>query len=137
MEELFIPYSLSVIAKEKGFNEECFGYWTSGGKSVKNETTLYIQFTRFKNDALTVPSAILYQQILDWLMKEHKIYVQILPFAKYFRQEWQYELLRLTISEFKSPEREGYNAFIKLNDFIFSSYGEALNKGIEEALKLI
>ncbi len=27
MKHLFVPYELAVIAKEKGFNEECFKYF--------------------------------------------------------------------------------------------------------------
>lgn len=149
MKNLFVPYELSTAAKKKGFDEPCMAWYTVLIKDGVPEFKYNYekQGTWFKhnsdpetltwNDPDSKCSAPLYDQILDWFKKEHKIYIQIVPFAKYFKQEWQYELLRLEISEFKSPKREGYNKYIKLNDFILSSYHEAMNRAIGEALTLI
>lgn len=66
MKNLFIPYPLAVLAKEKGFNEPCIAKFFGEDK--------YIGLLRFesKNSEHEFnPVAPLYQQIVDWLRIKH------------------------------------------------------------------
>jgi len=77
MKNLFIPYKLTVIAKEKGFNEPCLCIWEK--KNIYSvQMPSYASGLLFKsiinsevgNKTYTAP---LYQQIVDWFREKHKI----------------------------------------------------------------
>ena len=40
MEKLFIPYELAVIAKEKGFDEKCFGLFALDNGARKHYNSI-------------------------------------------------------------------------------------------------
>lgn len=71
MKELFIPYELALLAKQKGFDTEIYFGWYSISKSFS-----------YHNGGMEKPfydedvKAPLYQQITDWLREKHKIVVQ-------------------------------------------------------------
>lgn len=132
MKHLFVPYEIALQLKEKGFNESCFGYYYP---NVPNE--LY----HAKFDVTTGPILLkkedfvyyapLYQQVIDWFIKEHKITIDTSadecndgdsgdgPMFEYFIKDWK----NLKMYSSKSIQ--------------YLSRKEAYNKAIEEALKLI
>lgn len=69
MNDLFIPYELAVIAKQKGFNEPCLAKYTKGelfwhpvsGSTIENS---------FLYRSVAAP---LYLQILDWVKYKYNI----------------------------------------------------------------
>lgn len=67
---LFLPYELSVIAKEKGFNEKCLTYYGL-------DTKLRSEYGWFVNNAMSGKQATapLYQQIVDWFRETHNIQI--------------------------------------------------------------
>lgn len=69
MKNLFIPYELAVIAKEKGFKEACFRSWY---KAPYDEAVLTSEFDSMNPNAFVL--APLYQQIIDWLREAHNIH---------------------------------------------------------------
>lgn len=71
MTHLFLSYELSVLAKEKGFNEPCLYFISQRGvldRPVTKET-----YTNSEGLRITAP---LYQQVIEWLVREHKILIQ-------------------------------------------------------------
>ena len=94
MKKLFVNYEIAILLKEKGFNENCLGTYLTN-KSVKEgkfypaepncditdefDSDGYLNFVVIKNSDLEdVPqyaAAPLYQQVIDWFRKVHKIEV--------------------------------------------------------------
>lgn len=58
MKHLFIPYELALIAKEKGFNEDCLAAYSFNSKEI-----IGIGYYT-DNRQLLAP---LYEQMIDWL----------------------------------------------------------------------
>jgi hypothetical protein len=125
MKNLFIPYELALEAKELGFNEFCIGEYT------KHAQTNAIDLRYPKHEGLqgdwpleNEVDAPLYQQIIDWLREKHKIETVILSDTEY-NNSFEYCLYKL---HSKNKITGNIN---------YTTYYEALNKAIEEALKLI
>lgn len=135
MTQLFLPYNLALLAKEKGFNEPCFAMWQKNKKlwfAAKNQwlinfviepdkDTLEFQKINYPQNVLTINgkdllinstnfTAPLYQQIIDWF-REKDIKIVELPATNPIK--W---------------------AVIKNGEF---KGGYEINKAIEEAFKLI
>ncbi len=126
--ELFIPYELALVAYEKGFKINNYGigwyYKRRDGENVHGLDTFYIDTNQNIEqwEKLDEPvEAILYQQITDWLLEKHGILIT--P-----------DIYNLN---------KGFVVTVKIlmngsEDFTGNyTHREALNKGIEEAFKLI
>lgn len=70
MQHLFLPYELALKAKEKGFNETCLACYAYG-----RESEGVIVATMDVNNDRGYTAAPLYQQIIDWFLKEYDFYV--------------------------------------------------------------
>lgn len=77
MKHLFLNYSLSLLAKEKGFNEPCLTFWfkpnniSTARLAIINQRDLNeIDGFKTKGDNVAAP---LYQQIIDWFREKHNI----------------------------------------------------------------
>lgn len=119
MKHLYIPYPLAVIAKEKGFNETCHGFWAK--TSIDGDFNLYINLET-RNENNRVVSSPLHQQIIDWLREKHGIAIWV---------ENEYAFGNLV--------RIGYKANIDTEndttELSGENYYELLNRAIEQALK--
>jgi|SRR6185437_2793942 len=78
MKNLFVPYKIAVIAKEKGFNERPeFGMETSLYDKNK-EHTFYanygVMFSDLDEGYIYAP---LYAQVVDWFRTKHKIIIGV------------------------------------------------------------
>ncbi len=120
MKHLFLPYELAVIAKEKGYDEECFASYREDGS---------IQFD--DPEGFGKWAAPIYQQIIDWLYEEYGIWICI---QNYIHGEPTDKLplgFTFYIDIYGCCEvGESENGY-------FKTQYDALNKGIEEAFKLI
>jgi len=124
MKNLFIPYELAVIAKEKGFNEPCFGFYTEEYKElIFSQPKIHLS-----NSLPTKPlNAPMYQQIVDWFREKHNIEVSV--------KSWKNEGDGKVIYVY-SNKILGLPSTFRF-DFKSELYYETLNKAIEEAFKLI
>jgi hypothetical protein len=84
LEDKFVPYEESLRMKNLGYDEQCFGFWSS-----KN------QYRRFINDSLCntdlinmfgveakkAPAAILWKDAFDWFRDNHGLhyFIDIYP----------------------------------------------------------
>jgi hypothetical protein len=108
MKHLFIPYELALKLKEKGFNEPCFGFYIQG-----------VLHPKLPDSTTILLHAPLYQQVIDWFREKHDIFI--------------------------SPENRNEHLIVRgwnrktCEHFVGDSNEpkEALNKAIEEALKLV
>lgn len=65
MNQLFIPPELAQVAREKGFDEECLGYFKA--RRGKILFRLVGEAAAHRNSERLTISAPLYQQIIQWL----------------------------------------------------------------------
>lgn len=137
MKNLFIPYAIAKLLKDKGFDDECFNaYYEKKNPFYINDEMLVYQIKPNTKHNFFVSSisnynegqyerayisAPLYQQVVDWFREKHNIHIGI---GLYY---------------------DGYDIDVRNfnNDTHFETqhevleYYEALNKAIGEALKLI
>jgi len=69
MKHLFAPIEIAALAKELGFKRDCLGYFDS-----ENNLRLGITYSYRSQHAKYL--APIYQQIIDWLIKEHSLSVE-------------------------------------------------------------
>ncbi len=91
MKHLFLPYELSILAKEKGFNEPCMAYHREllGSKkplfhinSPENKCVINSELGDNKYNMVAAP---LYDQIFIWLKEDHEIIIE--PFTSFLSHE--------------------------------------------------
>ncbi len=118
MKHLFLNAELSKLAREKGFKEECLGwYYSNYGAANYKEKDLVLRYIEGKCYTQDHPSNIpapLYQQIVDWMREEHKLIIHILPFGEGLcgwyvqKTNWMYEFpmdeRRLSTGYYKALE---------------------------------
>ena len=84
--ENFVPYELAVKLKEKGFKDNCIGYYDYAGKfhynykSAISNKEIYFCHRKYDNiwhrDLIDAPTI---SQVLKWLREEKKLHV-VFPF---------------------------------------------------------
>lgn len=111
--KLFVSYEIAKKLDYLQFNEECLAFFDEDnnlqiGGSFKNSSML---------KGFTAP---LYQQVIDWFRETEGFYIEV---VRYDVGHFEYQI--------KS------NMATENSKHTFPTYYEALNKAIEEALKLI
>lgn len=83
----FVPYSIAIELKKKGFNEPCFGYYLDGELNTFHNTTLSDRINNPNpiTDRKLDCTAPLWQQATDWLRKVNSdlkwpVYVWVEPY---------------------------------------------------------
>lgn len=127
MKNLFVPYEIALKLKEKGFDESCFGYYDNFPNHI-------LRPFEQDNDSFTPSSsnisgdfqclAPLYQQVIDWFESKKEIY---------FSRDFHWDM---SVSYMLLRKRENGRDFLHRTSYFENPY-EALNKAIEESLKLI
>lgn len=99
MNEDFVTFDLAKKLKEKGFKNNCIGYYDYVGefhysyKSAISNREIYFFHNKYDNiwnrdlvDAPTIP------QVLKWLRDEKKIHIQIIVYENgWYFEVWQYD----------------------------------------------
>lgn len=144
MKHLFVTYEIAKKLKELGFDEPCLGLFDANKTFLIKEITQYDSETYFGGY-----SAPLWQQSIDWLrekkgwnisINEIGMYSNIEPYTKGVYTAYEYwiynthENKKYILCKYDS-KKHIIGDFI--NNIAAQSYYEALNKAIEEALKLI
>jgi hypothetical protein len=141
MKEELISFETAKLAKEKGFQELCYYYYKNGKliePSLENGSSTDIEFEveltellenrnyKYYN-TISVPTQSLLQK---WLREEHNIHIDL---TTDLYDDLETMCFRgfaiLKMKKFKNPLYESYD--------VFKTYEQALEKGLQEALKLI
>lgn len=153
LKEQFLPYELAVKLREKGFNETCIALITEKDFLIPlifddEEELEFNQEIKKHNNVPCIPTP-LYKQAIDWLrekkgwnisINEIGMYSNIEPYTKGIYTAYEYwiynthENKKHYLCKYDS-KKHIIGDFI--NNIAAQSYYEALNKAIEEALKLI
>lgn len=79
MKHLFVPYSLALLAKEKGFNEQCLAVYHTDDKSiapvVPDKPFTLSGWANSDESSGRYLAAPLYQQLVDWFREDHLLYI--------------------------------------------------------------
>ena len=129
MKEQLIRFETAKLAKKKKFNEICNNSYINMGFGLLEEGL--ILGNKYKRDYTfcTAPSQSLLQK---WLREKHKIHIDI----SFDDNEWYVSVGEFTIPDFVPEsvitlsEKESFKESI-------NAYEEALELGLESALKLI
>lgn len=137
MKEQLITFDTAKLAKEKGFKEMFKGHYYSNGKYEP-------LFNYVNNDEdKHWYSAPTQSSLQKWLREKHSIHVYPL-----MQREWSYSEDKLEFEEYicmifslKDTPDKTILPYVEALDFDCtiheSTYEEALEKGLQEALKLI
>ncbi len=144
MKNLFLPYNLAVIAKEKGFSESCFGLYVTdnyggtkenpmlisvGGHWGSGINSSMIDCVKFNLKETECP-APLFQQMINWFRIKHDISIEVTVNWEHHRKFDGYEFFINDLSlKRDSPTVGGFE--------ICETYETCIERAIEEALKLI
>jgi hypothetical protein len=129
MKHLFVPYEIARQLKDKGFDEECLAGWhKQKGEMVLMSTHIQNPLTLANWHSLENTLAPLYQQVMDFFREKHGIQINInwnkfypnSPYEWTIRPTWRDQVL----------QPMGTSGMM-------TTYYDALNRAIEEALKLI
>lgn len=137
MINLFIPYNLAVMAKEKGFNEPCLAYWVNETPTNKEGQLLVYYKKPYDNIKITTSIikeycyAPLYQQIVDWLRNEHSVQIKV---ERAVSGHFSYGLHNRNMINYGPYTQPN---LVNKSEYFIATYYEALNKAIDEAFKLI
>lgn len=137
MKHLFVPYQLALLAKEKGFNEECLGnYFTNiEGRLLegfpKDGHAIWMESNseQIKPENCTAP---LYQQLLDWFASEHNLYIDA---TIAIREDDSEMFFVCSITKAVMRTRVEWN--MKSLPSTYSNKYEALTSVLTESFKLI
>jgi hypothetical protein len=81
MKNEFIPYEQALALKELGFDEPCFGWFTTGYLRVGSVESKHVQ-------GLGELLAPLYQQAFRWFRQRHNILATVYSNASGYLYEW-------------------------------------------------
>jgi len=129
MKEQLITFETAKLAKEKGFDyfQVMFYHENAGGKSL-NETSgaTHINFREHKK-SYHAPTQSLLQK---WVNKNYKFQLHCIP-NETDDEGWHYVLY-----DYITARPQNYHHKNTVSDY-YNSYEEALEAGLQEALKLI
>lgn len=128
MKNLFVPYSIAIILREKGFDEPVFGVIYPDGQVITGSYEMFANIM-LQKDKDCIPAPI-YQQVTDWLRDTHKVHIWVSSDfleTSSFRYTPHAECGGKVAYFFKDAESS--------KDLMCQDYYEALNTAIETALK--
>jgi len=128
MKELFVSYELALKLKEKGFNEECFGfYWK------KSHIFVYEISDKRTNDS-NYFGAPLYQQAVNWFDSKG-IHIDITP--EFYKDgiNWNFQVWEYDPNGYKCTSDRSSGMYGDNHEY--PTRKDAIIGGIQKALKYI
>jgi len=124
MTDQLISFETAKLAKEKGFNEECD--WNYCIETYDFPTGLHVvegNIYRFRLGVIRNACAPTQSLLQKWLRDEHKIHITIYSSSQ---ESWMFRITK--------PHQKLLEGLYAED---FETYEEALEEGLQEALKLI
>lgn len=147
MEEQLINFETAKLAKEKGFNWKCYASWDSKGVTLENttvETNIHdenedkwfdlFSYNTMKEVRVDCPTQSLLQK---WLREENNTEVVVRPLEERDNGIFIKRGYQTTYIVYNTSNEQGNHCTYPLLESPFNTYEEALEKGLQEALKLI
>lgn len=137
MKDQLISFDVAKLAKEKGFKEYCFAYFSiSGEEKYFREDGMYYHSNGANGRLILRPTQSLLHK---WLREEHGIYILIIPTLT---SDWTFKTITIiskrdddVISGLKSVSE--LPPYKNVNGYDYTTYELALEAGLLEALKMI
>lgn len=128
MEDQLISFETAKLAKEKGFDE-----WCANGYNIHSTVDKHkLQEIKNKNSGVMYISAPTQSLLQRWLREKHKIYIELQVSEAKPEAFWCWKIF---------THRSIGKGLIWINadsnGIYFNTYEESLEKGLQEALKLI
>jgi len=130
MEKEFVNYEIALILKEKGFMEECFGFYYYDGSFEKYR----LVYEESSNDYLNSINAPLWQQVIDWLREKHDLHIEIGGDNYDFIDKFDCYRYMILKTKFQPTDKLLMEDYCKIYTY---SYFKARQVAIEHALTLI
>ena len=123
MNHLFANYKLSLLAKEKGFDEPCLAWYFQEDKTKQFVLSdeFGVKKKNLRDKSIVAP---LYQQLVDWFREKHNIFIKV----TFYKNDGYY-------SSVGELDTDSMNHKFSAKDC--KTYYEALTKAIQEAFLLI
>ena len=126
IEEQYVSFETAKLAKEKGFNEPCRHYYLNGAKEVNNETIMIYDLPYPYNSTDKNYFAAPTQSLLArWLREKHKLFIEVTIDSIRLIREGDSKIVNLKNADYTNNKEE------------FRSYEEAMEAGLQDALKLL
>ena len=124
--EQYVSFETAKLAKEKGFNEPCRHYYLNGAKEVNNETIMIYDLPYPYNSTDKNYFAAPTQSLLArWLREKHKLFIEVTVDSIRLIREGDSKIVNLKNADYTNNKEE------------FRSYEEAMEAGLQDALKLL
>lgn len=132
MEDTLVGFKVAKLAKEKGYKEPCVNWYNFSGLLIKDSATKQYPSNDKRFPSYSAPTSSLLQQ---WFRKTQGLVVDALPFRSEDSKEtlqWYYIITNILTDTPIYLNADTLNA----SPENFSSYEEALENGLINALKL-
>lgn len=119
-QEDYVTIEVAKLLKEKGYNEKCSSLYLSNATFIEDMYSCKDFEKKIENGFYDAP---ILSQAAKWLREEHNIHIDV----RVGWTSWMFDIYTIdSLHHFDVEDNREY-----------SSYEEALNKGIKEALKII
>jgi hypothetical protein len=137
MNDQLITLETARLAKEKGFDWKCYAYYSENNDFVEAGSISGANFN--VSMEIAVKSAPSQSLLVRWLRDEHGWHIIIIPVVT---TGYTFKITKVWKKNF-DPNSEDIELAIEtppykgVNAYDYESYEEALEQGLQEALKLI
>lgn len=134
MEDTLISFQVAKLAKEKGFDVPCYWYCSYKRKVPTHKQNFYPDIGTGKLENFNEDKGSFYEKfslptqslLQKWLRDEYNIHI-VVNFAN--KTQWFYDIKQIGLTSGKE--------YLYKSNYDFLTFEEALEKGLQEALKLI
>lgn len=132
MREELITFETAKLAKEKRFNVKCNKVYNTQGELWDSHYS-FMENSNVDSGALcTAPTQSLLQK---WLREEHNLHPYIVPYGD--KESWKFSIVRYINKSTDEQRNTLLDTKYHNHEMKYNSYEEALEEGLQEALKLI
>lgn len=134
-EEQFVTKEIAEKLKAIKFNQPCFQAFDNENPSI-GSFMLYDTWRRFSNNSTRYTLRPTWKQAIDWLTKEYKIFVKVMPLDFEGKVKWYYECQSIKLVKTVHSEHKVFKFKVPKYNINSSNY-LATKRGVLEALNTI
>lgn len=144
MKHLFVPYSIALAVKGKGYNEPCLtnfnpAFFNEEAHTLNNYPhPLDIGYKNSEGIDFNIVAAPTYQQVVDWFRESNRTHIEIVAADDF---HYQYAISQWAWNDREQKQRVTSHVigdhFMKTTSKPYFDYYEALTEAINHAITLI